>query len=147
MLEVKGNIWDFHDAGEIICITTNTTCKNKYPMPLVMGKGIALEAKNRFPGIDIDWGLIVRVCPNENKTSYFPFNRLVMFQTKTDWKLPSTIEIIKASLHNLLSLMNTYNIKSVYLPRIGCGNGGLNWEEDIKPIIKNLDDRFIFVSK
>lgn len=144
MLEVKGNIWDFYDKGETICITTNKIVK-KSNCALVMGKGLALEAKNRFPGIEIDWGRAVLF--SGGKTCYFPLQRLIMFPTKDHWKNPSTIELIRQSFWELTQLMDSYKLGKVYLPKVGCGNGGLSWEEDVLPRIKQLDDRFIFVSE
>ena len=35
-------------------------------------------------------------------------------------------------------------INEIYLPKVGCGNGGLKWE-DVKPHLKFLDDRFIVI--
>ena len=47
MIEVLGNIWDYYENGFPICITTNGNVSGiGYN---VMGKGIALEAKKRFP--------------------------------------------------------------------------------------------------
>ena len=46
MKEVTGNIWDY--PADIVCITTNgSTTRNG---SAVMGKGIALQAKERYPG-------------------------------------------------------------------------------------------------
>ena len=41
MKEIKGNLWDFHDQGYFVCITTNGEINSKTPPELIMGKGIA----------------------------------------------------------------------------------------------------------
>ncbi|KKK48761.1 hypothetical protein LCGC14_3141900, partial [marine sediment metagenome] len=49
MKEISGNIWNFHEQGHWIVITTNGTVKANGEA--VMGRGVALQAKRKFPAL------------------------------------------------------------------------------------------------
>lgn len=131
MIELKGNIWDYYGKATL-CIPTNKIV-NKITGALVMGKGLALECKQRFPSIEIDWGR--EVLYKGGKVCYYPSDKLIMFPTKNDYKKPSTLEILKKSLYELDELIDSYDIRDIIMPRIGCGNGGLDWEKTVKPFL------------
>ncbi len=144
--EIKGNIWDFYDKGEFICITTNGVVKNDGA--LVMGKGIALEAANRFSELPKYWGHYVKT--NGNKVYPATKIRLFSFPTKHHWSDKSDINLIKASIIQLNGYLNSFYLDKIYIPRPGCGNGGLKWEEVKEQLSKMIfppDSRMIFVSK
>ena len=61
--------------------------------------------------------------------------------------MKSDINLIDKSIKQLVELTNQMGWETVVLPRIGCGNGGLNWD-DVKPVIEPyLDHRFIVCHK
>ena len=117
----------------------------------VSGKGLALEFKKRFPEAQKQYehyckegvftpGRILWTYPSKNLY-------LVYFATKNHWKNPSQIEWINEGMYWLkYDLTYTYelntNVKSIAIPALGCGLGGLDWN-DVKPIIEkfmeNLD--------
>ena len=151
MLEIKGNLWDFHNMGFPVVITTNCEINNRGEA--IMGRGIALEAKQKFPGLAKDLGKFIKF--HFSDVHYFPEYNLFNFPTKFDWRKDSDINLIKMSVNNLSEIV-TYkrrndttfvNFDRIYLVRPGCSNGHLNWEE-VKPIIsKYLDDSYIVVNK
>lgn len=49
--------------------------------------------------------------------------------TKTDWKLPSDIALVKRSLEGLAALLWQGKFESAAVPALGCGLGGLKWSE------------------
>lgn len=60
-----GDMWSAYTAADLFLITTNSTLK-KGNHALVMGRGIARQAKERFPGLDITLGRHIQVlCGNE----------------------------------------------------------------------------------
>ncbi|MCE0555179.1 macro domain-containing protein [Bacillus thuringiensis] len=65
---------------------------------------------------------------------------IINFPTKRHWKNKSRIEDIKSGLSSLRNEIINYNIKSIALPPLGCGNGGLDWSEVQPLIIKSLED-------
>lgn len=141
MLEAKGNLWNF--KADAYCITTNGIIKRDGRA--VMGAGIALEALNRFPGIDERLGEYLNSEGNHVYIlNYSPF--VVSFPTKHDWRKPSSFSLIKQSAWELASLATDYNWSSVVLPRPGCGLGQLDWN-DVRPMLKDyLDDRFTVIT-
>lgn len=141
MLEKVGDIWK--SGAEYICITTNGVVKSNGE--LVMGAGIAKECKEKYPEIPKIWGGMVKECGN--RVYMWDHWKLFSFPTKYDWKHPSDIELIKKSCEQLLLIVNRQHINSVALPKPGCGNGGLNWNDVKKVVGAMLDDRFIIYSK
>lgn len=108
----------------------------------VMGKGIALQYKNAFPENAKAYTEAVKqgkvkigemlVVPVGTLTGV---KYIINFPTKAHWRFPSRIAWIKSGLEDLRHKLSGYNIKSVALPPLGCGNGGLDWAE-VKPLIE-----------
>lgn len=143
MLEVNGNIWDYTGPNDIICVTTNGIV-NKVGR-LVMGKGIALEACYKRPDLPQKLGNLVKAfgnCPNlllEEKIMSFP--------TKNHWIDNSDLSLIKRSAQIAQIIAEDNKELKFYLPRPGCGNGNLKWE-DVKPVIAEiLSDSFTIVNQ
>lgn len=156
MIEITGNIWDYHDAGKTICITTNYGWKLNGLN--VMGKGIAAEALKRYPTLAAWYG--TKCHKHWVRTGgamimdpvFYPMKNLIMFPTKRmrdnpalTWRFSSSIEQIKHSAGKLVGLMKDRNLDEVYLPRPGCGNGGLLWK-NVRPYLLWLPDTVKIIS-
>lgn len=144
MIEQIGNLWDFHRLGEWVVITTNGYVKRDGSA--VMGRGCALECKNKFPGFDKQLGHYIRSYGN----LVFPFHdqRIITFPVKHKWWEIADLYLIESGLQQLYFQLENLNINKIYMPKPGCGNGKLNWESQVKPLCeKYLDDRFIVVDK
>jgi O-acetyl-ADP-ribose deacetylase (regulator of RNase III) len=103
----------------------------------VMGKGLALQFKNRFPLYFsdynkrlYDYGLSV----GELHVWHGPSNIIVSFPTKMHWKHPSRLEYIEKGLEKLVDLVMVQGNKSIAIPALGCGLGELQWA-DVKALI------------
>ncbi len=134
------NIWNFYDAGDWICITTNSYVKTNGE--LTMGRGIARDAINRFFGIAYGLGQAVKKHGNIPlvNTKY----RLITLPTKVHWSEDANLELIEESLKTLIQMVTKLGLQKIYLPRPGCGNGNLDWELVVKPLCEQyLDHRFI----
>ena len=59
----------------------------------------------------------------------------ILFPTKEHWKDPSKIEWIEDGLVHLCQMINDLQLRSIAIPALGCGLGGLNWE-DVKPLMQ-----------
>lgn len=114
----------------------------------VMGKGIALQFKNQFPE---NFKAYKKACDNNEiaigKSFVFIEETLlggqkiiVNFPTKTTWRKPSEYSYIEAGLVDLKQIIAQYNIKSIAIPALGAGNGGLDWGEVQKRIEYYLHD-------
>ena len=97
----------------------------------VMGKGIALEFKNRFQDMFDDY---VRKCEHKEVKPGVPYPyrtllppQIINFPTKDHWKSVSRIEDIERGLQYLLGHYKEWGITSLAIPPLGCGNGQLEW--------------------
>lgn len=108
----------------------------------VMGKGIALQFKQQFPEMyklyksaadrkELQVGK-VQVVPVQAAGSV---KYILNFPPKQHWRFPSKIEWVREGLVDLREQIIRYDIKSVALPPLGCGNGGLEWAA-VKPLIE-----------
>lgn len=97
----------------------------------VMGKGIALEFKNRFPEMYEDYvgrchrGEIKPGIPYVYQTLFPP--QIVNFPTKDHWKSLSKVSDIERGLQCLAEHYQDWGITSLAIPPLGCGNGQLDW--------------------
>ncbi len=108
----------------------------------VMGKGIALQFKQAFPknfklyekackAGDIQLGQMFIVATHN---LFYP-KYIINFPTKQHWKTKSRLEDIKKGLEDLVNEVKCRAIRSIAVPPLGCGNGGLDWGE-VRPIIE-----------
>ena len=147
MREVKGDIWDYYDKGNWIVITTNGTVKSNGEA--VMGRGIALEAKQRDPKLPKLLGNSIK--ESGNIPHFFiniESNRyIISLPVKHKWFEKADKVLIEEGIRALSQWAERSDIEPIYMVRPGCGNGKLDWK-DVKPILERyLDDRFIIVKK
>ncbi|MGN1152446.1 MAG: macro domain-containing protein [Candidatus Gastranaerophilaceae bacterium] len=128
----KGNI--LQEQTEAIINTVN--CVG------IMGRGIALQFKNTYPN---NFKAYKQACDKGEVQpgkmfvyslgSLFNPKYIINFPTKRHWKGKSNINDIKLGLEALKQELIQYKIKSIAIPPLGCGLGGLKWEQ-IKPLIE-----------
>jgi O-acetyl-ADP-ribose deacetylase (regulator of RNase III)/uncharacterized protein YwgA len=104
----------------------------------VMGKGIALEFKARFPEMFDDY---VKRCERKEVKPGVPYlykrlfpPNIINFPTKDHWKSGSKISDIERGLQYLLSHYKEWEVSSLAIPPLGCGNGQLEWKT-VGPLI------------
>ncbi len=140
MIEFKnGNI--LKDQAEAIVNTVN--CVG------VMGRGIALQFKNAYPD---NFKAYAAACKKKEvqpgrmfvfDTHQFTHPRYIInFPTKRHWRGNSRIEDIASGLNDLVDVIREYKIRSIAIPPLGSGLGGLEWlkvkqliEEALQPLI------------
>ena len=104
----------------------------------VMGKGLALEFKKRFPK---NFQAYQKCCKDGSfvvgKLLVVPENEkaIINFPTKKHWKDNSELNYIVLGLEKLKIAVQRYNIKSIAFPKVGCGLGNLDWN-DVFPLIE-----------
>lgn len=109
----------------------------------VMGKGIALQFKEAFRE---NYRLYVAACKRGELRvgRMFVTERpglagprwIINFPTKEHWRGRTKIEWIERGLEDLRAVILERDIRSIAVPPLGCGNGGLDWK-DVKPRIAN----------
>lgn len=108
----------------------------------IMGKGLALQFKTSYPEMFVEYKKqcnkgrikVGNVYIYETKLAIPRY--IINFPTKEHWKNPSKIEYIIEGLNSLYWVLLKYPIKSIAIPPLGCGLGGLDWEE-VKGLIEN----------
>lgn len=103
----------------------------------VMGKGVALEFKSRYPQMFYDYKA---KCAQGNVKPGHPYlweddsAQVLNFPTKRHWRDQSLIHDVDAGLRYLADSYDSMGIQSIAMPALGCGLGGLSWS-DVKPLI------------
>lgn len=107
----------------------------------VMGKGIALQFKKKYPDM---FTAYQRVCERQQldigKLYLWksPEKWVLMFPTKKNWRNPSRVEYIESGLQKFVDNYERLGIESIAFPKLGCGNGGLEW-----PVVKPIMERYL----
>lgn len=102
----------------------------------VMGKGIALMFREAFPDNTAAYEAackqgkvrVGRMFVTENHALTGP-RWIINFPTKRNWRYPSKLEWVRDGLEDLKRVIHDKKIKSIALPPLGCGNGGLEWNQ------------------
>lgn len=139
MNEIVGNIWD--SDVDAICITTNGTVMSNGRN--IMGGGIALEAKQRVPDIDLDHGTAIKQFGHRFQNIGY-WTRPIDNKDISLWAFPSKrtigensdLDTIENSLVSLVSVAHAMPLIKFGLPRPGSSLGGLDWFKDVKELVE-----------
>lgn len=140
--EVTGSIFD----ANVEALVNPVNCVG------VMGAGLAKQFKGKYPKY---YESYKEACVSGQLVigkihTYITNNKiLISFPTKYHWKNKTKIKDVEVGLNTLKIVLDTFRdstglkISSVAIPALGCGLGGLDWEE-VKPLIYtilgNLED-------
>lgn len=147
-----GNIFTHNNFDAIIC---PVNCRG------VMGKGLALECKKRYPELLPNYqtacaqgllkpGHVFMVWCTDSVTNKRVL--IICLATKDDWRNPSQLRWIRDGICNLVKFIDQYNasinnyaesagaIRTIAVPMLGCGCGGLNRNDVEKIISEGLSD-------
>lgn len=150
MQTVVGDIWEEQKKrpGSWIAITTNGSINRNGEC--VMGRGVALQARQRFSTLPLLLGQTIE--EKGNRVHQFVQFRVLTFPVKVRWFEPAKQWLIQRSCQDLMNWLNqrTENNLSVLIPHAGCKNGQLDWKTHVKPIFElefGNDPRIIVVDK
>ncbi len=134
---VKGNLFDYN--AEALVNTVNTVG--------IMGKGIALKFRERFP---LNYKLYAAACKKGEvtigKMFTTPTNSLmnpkwiINFPTKKHWMHKSSYAYIDEGLDDLIDQIHRLSIHSIAIPPLGTGHGGLDWDRIKQLLTKKLNN-------
>ena len=129
----QGDLLKQHDVDAIV---NTVNCVG------VMGKGIALQFKKKWPA---NFKAYADACKAHQVKPGFMFvyhvgelvkpKYIINFPTKDHWRGKSHIKFIQDGLVNLVEQIKTLGISSIAIPPLGCGNGGLDWLQ-VKPLLE-----------
>lgn len=133
---------DLLKQGDVDAIVNTVNCVG------VMGKGIALQFKNKWPE---NFRAYAAACKRGEVRVGEMFvydagglvkpNFIFNFPTKDHWRGKSRIEFIRDGLVDLARQVRCLGIQSIALPPLGCGNGGLDWDL-VRPMIESTFAEF-----
>jgi hypothetical protein len=148
MKTIRGDIWSLLPSYAIV-VTSNVGWSTSGAG--ILGKGLALQAAQRFPKLAMWYGERCRETRAKTPVLVYPDGPIVMFPTKRlnekmpwySWRSASTIEYIEQGLGQLIQLPIH---QPIAVPLLGCGAGGLT-ESEVVPMISRYlkDDRFTLV--
>nr|WP_290128975.1 macro domain-containing protein [Hoeflea alexandrii] len=104
----------------------------------VMGKGIAKAFKQREPNM---FKAYKHICDQEllepGKLWLWRGSEqwILNFPTKRHWRNPSRMEWVEAGLEKFVNTYEAQGIADIAFPKLGCGNGNLDWEE-VRPLME-----------
>lgn len=130
----QGNLLD--SPAEAVVNTVNTVG--------IMGKGIALMFKEAFPANFREYEAACKrgdvrtghMFVTERPAMLGTPRWIINFPTKQHWRGKARLEWIEAGLDDLRRVIVEKNIRSIALPPLGCGNGGLDWN-----VVRHLIER------
>lgn len=165
MIEIHGDLFDPPKDVGAVCITTNGVTRER-DGAAVMGRGVALQAMTKWPGIEYTLGRCIEGHGNKTQFPTFeskkqvwldiplalrdkvlmPFH-LIALPVKHHWRKKADVKLVEESLERLADLAGAVKGK-IALPRPGCGNGGLKWG-DMRPLVERIlnTDQFIVMEK
>lgn len=105
----------------------------------VMGRGIAREFKRIYPDMFAQYQVLCeRGLVDVGKLWLYktPGKWILCFPTKRHWRSPSRVEYIEMGLQKFVRTCMDRGVSSVSFPQLGCGNGGLDWESEVRPLME-----------
>jgi hypothetical protein len=130
----RGDMFLNSPPEEWIGFTANGMLNNKGE--LVMGAGNALQMKQRFPDMPLKIGNKLRGLgeatgarpPYTFNVMALPTYKVIVFQSKLDWKDQSPTQLVIQSLQKLNDAMQTRPTMKLNMPVPGIGHGGMDFE-------------------
>ena len=123
----------FESPARVLVNTVNTVG--------VMGKGIAKDFKQIYPDMFRQYQ---RICEGNSFDVgdlwlYKTDSKWVLnFPTKRHWRQPSQPKYIESGLKKFAEVYHVYGITSVSFPMLGCGNGELDWESEVRSLMERF---------
>lgn len=134
---IKGNLWSI--KADYKGIPTNGFVKKNGRA--VMGRGVALQARETYKDLDLELGIKIL---KEGNVIHFLSHSLFSFPVKHNWWGKADIELIKNSVGELKDIAYSRSYRTFAIPLPGTGNGKLN-PEQVWPLLKDLPNNVIIV--
>lgn len=158
MLEVKAKSPDdfWNTRADAYVVTTNIVVKSNGEN--VMGGGVARQAADRLKTLPAIYGNALLMLSEYEQRHPYPREQVLKFRftpsfgeaniicmpTKRHFMEPSPLNLVIKSMTQLVDIVDSTGWSRVHVPQPGCGLGGLDWEEVVKPFASRLfDDRFV----
>ncbi len=139
MILERGNMWSVFGNTDLFLVTTNPIIRKDGAV--VMGRGIALEMKTKYPQFPYDFAqaLTWNLGNSFGTVGIYDNQQCGYFMTKNHWKDHSLPKVIRKSVDELCYFISDHDGISVDLNFPGIGNGKLK-REDVLPLLQRLPD-------
>jgi hypothetical protein len=162
VIETTGNMWEYFYSGEAAIVIPTNGNLNQFGHN-VMQTGLGRDAKHLFPILPKLLGKSIKRHKGHNQVNVYRLptdkvinnqkqsNFIFTFPTKYNfWDEKADLKLIELSAQMLVQISEQFFkqnwIDKIVLPTVGCGDGHLDWETEVKPIlVKILDERFLVV--
>lgn len=129
ILYIKGNL--FQSPAQVLVNTVNTVG--------IMGKGVALDFKHLFPEMYRQYRDLCEQGRFQVGMLWLyknPQKWVLNFPTKKHWRSPSNVGYVEAGLKKFVQVYSDWGIHSIAFPPLGCGNGQLDFETQVRPLME-----------
>lgn len=109
-----------------------------------MGKGIALQFRQKFPEMYTQYKQLCKdkvFKPGDVFAYTYQNGYVYNLGTQATWRTKATLTAIENSMYKMLDSATEKEVKNIALPRIGAGLGGLDWEK-VKERIEKVSQIF-----
>lgn len=137
----------FISEGDIFEIENVTSYAHGCNCAGAMGRGIALQFRNRFPQM---YEKYKSLCKEKRfmlgDVFIYPYEHGFIYNlaTQRNWRTKADLGAIEESLSKMFEHASVSKIYSIALPKLGAGLGGLNWE-DVKTVIQQVASRYLTI--
>lgn len=145
-MTIESSTGDLLKQQDVDAIVNTVNCVG------VMGKGIALQFKKKWPANFKAYSAACKAGEIRlGKMFIFDLGALatpryiINFPTKDHWRNASNLKDIETGLQDLVQHIKNLDIRSIAMPPLGCGNGGLSWS-DVRPVIEQYFASFTHVT-
>lgn len=130
---------NYIERGDIFSIPNVTSYAHGCNCAGAMGKGIALQFREKFPAMYTEYR---ELCANGTFRvgDVFDYDygqgHVYNLGTQVTWRTKAKLEYIKSAVEKMMTLAEASGIRRIALPAIGAGLGGLRWD-DVKELLNN----------
>lgn len=134
----------FIEKGDIFAIDNVSSYAHGCNCAGAMGKGIAVQFKNKFPEMYVKYK---EMCKNGQYRPGDVFDydygcgHVYNLATQVSWRTKAEMDFIRAAVARMFDLAVADNVHAIALPAIGAGLGGLNWD-DVKAVLADISDSY-----
>lgn len=132
------------ERGDIFRIEGVTSYAHGCNCAGAMGKGIALQFRNKFPKMYEEYKLMCKegaYTPGDVFDYNYGKGHIYNLGTQATWRTKARLEYIERSVTKMLELAKAENVAKIALPAIGAGLGGLKWE-NVKTVLNNVSANY-----
>ncbi len=132
------------EKGDIFTLTDVTSFAHGCNCAGAMGKGIALQFRNKYPEMYLEYKELCKngeYIPGDVFDYDYGIGHIYNLATQLTWRTKAKLEYIEKSVTKMLDLASEEDVTKLALPAIGAGLGGLEWN-DVKDVLEKASANY-----